>query len=72
MEVARHRVYVIVRDALGAVVARRYVGSESVPVWLKTTAGSDGVRCDVYDEAPDCGGRIVTTLIPRGRSWEQQ
>jgi hypothetical protein len=65
------RVYVVLTDAMGSVVARRYLNGDDVPSWITRMAGAESVRCDVYDEATQCGGRVVTTFIPRGRSWEQ-
>ena len=71
MGTALPRVSVVVTDVSGGVVARRYLYGDDVPSWLTRMAGAESVRCDVYDEAPQCGGRVVTTFIPCGRSWER-
>lgn len=63
------RVYVIVTDATGSVVARRYLAHSEVPGWLTIRAGGASVRCDVYDDAPECGGRVLATFVPRGKTW---
>jgi hypothetical protein len=65
------RVYVVITDALGVVVARRYLDGDEVPSWLTMRAGAESVRCDVYDEAPVCGGRVLATFVPHGRTWRE-
>ena len=71
MQSALRRVYVVVTDALGSVVARRYLDGDEVTSWLTMSAGAGSVRCDVYDEAPVCGGRVVATFVPDGRTWRE-
>jgi hypothetical protein len=66
------KVYVIVKDAGDATVARRFLRGEDVPSWLTIRAGSGSVRCDVYDDAPACGGTFLTTYVPRGNGWEEE
>jgi hypothetical protein len=66
------RVYVVVTDDAGAVVARRYLDADEVPSWLAVKAVGHGVRCDVYDEAPVCGGKRLTTFVPREHGWREQ
>lgn len=63
------RVYIVVSDASGAVVARRYLARGEIASWLTIRAGAESTRCDVYDEAPECGGRVLTTFVPRGKTW---
>jgi hypothetical protein len=66
------RVYIVVTDASGSVVARRYLAGDQVPSWLTVRAAAGSVRCDVYDEAPVCGGRVVATFFPHGRTWQER
>ena len=72
MEPIPSRVYVVVTDALGSVLARRYLAGDEVPSWLTVRAPADSARCDVYDEAPVCGGRVVATFLPHGRTWQER
>lgn len=66
------RVYVRVVDAAGAIVACRYLSIDEVPSWLTVRAGSGSARCEVFDEAPACGGKLLTTFVPSGRTWREQ
>lgn len=72
MGTALPRVYVIVTGASGEVVACRYLNREDVPSWLTSKAGAASVRCDVFDEAPVCGGTRLTTFLPSGHAWREQ
>ncbi len=65
------RVYIVVTDAAGAVVACRYLDHGEVPSWLARKIGGGGVRCDVYDDAPACGGRVLATLVPQAGTWRK-
>ncbi len=66
------RVYVVVTGAGGAVIACRYLDGCEVPSWLVMKGGSDSVRCEVYDDAPVRGGKLLTAFVPHGRTWEEQ
>jgi hypothetical protein len=66
------RVYVQVFDANGAIVARLYVDGDDVPAWLARKAGCASVRCDVFDAAPQCGGKKLTTFVPKEGRWEER
>lgn len=63
------RVYIVVTDAAGSVVACRYLNEDEVPSWLVSKVGGGGIRCDVYDDAPARGGRVMATLVPRAGTW---
>jgi hypothetical protein len=67
------RVYVMVIDADGEVLTRRYIHAEQVPAWLTIIARPETtVRCDVYDDAPPCGGKQLTSFVPHERTWREQ
>ncbi len=59
------RIYVIVRDAAGAIVAQRYIEEgDRLTSWLRQVGTSRCTQCDVYDDAPALGGRRLRTLSP--------
>lgn len=66
------RVYVLVFDTNGAVVARLYVDGNGVEDWLGRKAGAGSVRCDVYDAAPVCGGTKLTTFVAMRGRWVEE
>jgi hypothetical protein len=66
------RVYVVVTDAAGGLVACRYLDTDDVPGWLATTVGSESVRCDVYDDAPARGGTKLKAFVLSGLGWREQ
>lgn len=65
------RVYIVVTDAAGAVVACRYLSRDEVPSWLGAKVRSAGDRCDVYDDAPACGGRALATFVSHAGTWQE-
>jgi len=72
MGLASPRVYVVVTDRAGAVIARRYLDDDEIPSWLTVRAGPEGARCDVYDDAPVLGGKRLTTFVPREDGWSRE
>jgi hypothetical protein len=66
------RVYIVVTDAAGSVVARRYLHRHEIPGWLGTKVGGGGARCEVYDDAPALGGRALATFLPHAGTWREQ
>lgn len=65
------RVYIVVTDAAGSLVARRYLNRDEIPSWLGTKIRAAGDRCDVYDDAPVCGGRVLATFISHAGTWRE-
>jgi hypothetical protein len=66
------KVYVNVKDAAGRAIAYRYLRGEDVPSWLTVRAGPEGVKCDVYDDAPIRGGRVLATFVRRDAKWQEE
>jgi hypothetical protein len=65
------RVYVVVSDASGEIVARRYLNDDDVAALLGSKASTASVRCDVFSDAPVCGGTPLTSFVACGRSWRE-
>ena len=59
-------VYVLLRDASGDVIARRYLERDRLVAWLKNNAPG-GARCEVYGDAPERGGDRLE-LLARGQT----
>jgi hypothetical protein len=54
-------VYIVVLDDSGRTVARRYVERNRLSNWL-WHHGPDAVRCEVFTEAPEKGGKRIAVL----------
>lgn len=64
------RVFVVVTDQEGTPVAQRYLDEDRIVDWLLRNGGGSAHRCDVYDDAPACGGVVLDTLHRHGpTSW---
>jgi hypothetical protein len=61
--------YVVVLNAMGAVLARRYLGRDRLSEWLQRN-GPVAARCEVLTEAPENGGTRIAVLRRRdGQRW---
>jgi hypothetical protein len=59
-------VYIVVTDASGATLAKRFLEANRVVDWLTKVCG-DGSRCDVYDDAPG-GSSVPRRVLHRTRT----